>query len=70
MFGHMHGVLNVDEKKSITQFACKLRDESFEHNYAMIWQCDATVNIANDGLIRLNKFVLQFIAGVCNLFCY
>jgi hypothetical protein len=36
MFGHMHGALNVDEKKSIAQFACKLRDESFEPNYAMI----------------------------------
>ena len=33
MFGHMHGVLNVDEKKPIAQFACKLRDESFKPNY-------------------------------------
>ncbi len=37
MFGHMHGALNVDEKKSIAQFACKSRDESFEPNYVMIW---------------------------------
>ena len=36
MFGHMHGALNVDGKKSNAQFACKLRDESFEPNYAMI----------------------------------
>ena len=29
--GHIHGVLNVDKtKKPIAQFACKLRDESFE----------------------------------------
>ena len=41
----MHETLNVNEKKLIAQFACKLRDESFEPNYAMIWQCDATVNI-------------------------
>ncbi len=32
----MRGVLNVDEKKSIAQFACKSRDESFEPNCAMI----------------------------------
>ncbi len=32
----MHGVLNVDEKKPNAQFACKLRDEYFEPNYAMI----------------------------------
>ena len=31
MFGHIHGVLNIDKiKKTIAQFACKLRDESFE----------------------------------------
>jgi hypothetical protein len=36
MSGHMHGALNVDEKKTITQLACKLRDESFVPNYAMI----------------------------------
>ena len=35
MFGHMHRTLNV-EKKSIVQFVCKLRDESFKPNYAMI----------------------------------
>ena len=39
IFGHIHGVLNMDKrKKSIAQFACKLRDESFEPNCAMIWQ--------------------------------
>ena len=32
-------------KKPIAQFAGKLRDKSFEPNYAMIWQYDATVNI-------------------------
>jgi hypothetical protein len=32
----MYEVLNVDEKKPIAQFACKLRDESFKPNYAMI----------------------------------
>ena len=37
MFGHTHGVLNVDKiKKLIAQFACKLRDEFFEPNCAMI----------------------------------
>jgi hypothetical protein len=36
MFGYMHRALNVDEKKPIAQFTCKLRDESFEPNYAMI----------------------------------
>ncbi len=36
MFGHMHGALNVDEKKPIAQFAYKLRDKSFEPNCAMI----------------------------------
>jgi hypothetical protein len=41
----MRGTLNMDEKKPITHFACKLRDESFEPNYTMIWQCGATVNI-------------------------
>jgi hypothetical protein len=46
MFGHIYGASNVDEKKNpIAQSDCKLRDESFEPNYAMIWQCDATVNI-------------------------
>jgi hypothetical protein len=30
MFGHMHGVLNVDEKKLIAQFGWKPRDESFK----------------------------------------
>ena len=45
MFGHMHKALNVDGKKLIAQFTCKLRDESFEPNYAMIWQYGATVNI-------------------------
>jgi ADP-glucose pyrophosphorylase len=28
----MHGVLNVDEKKLITQFGRKPQDESFEPN--------------------------------------
>jgi hypothetical protein len=32
----MHEALNMDEKKPIAQFACKLRDESFEPNYTMI----------------------------------
>lgn len=36
MFGHIHGALNVDEKKSIAQFAYKSRDKTFEPNYAMI----------------------------------
>ena len=36
MFGHMHRALNVDNRNSIAQFACKLRDKSFEPNYAMI----------------------------------
>ena len=29
---HMHGVLNVDEKKLITQLGEKSRDETFKHN--------------------------------------
>ena len=29
---YMHGALNVDEKKLITQFDGKLRDERFEPN--------------------------------------
>ena len=36
MFGHMHRALNMDEKNQFAQFAYKLRDESFEPNYAMI----------------------------------
>jgi hypothetical protein len=32
MFEHMHGVLNVDEKKLITQIAINLRDEFFKPN--------------------------------------
>jgi hypothetical protein len=32
MFGHMHEVLNVDEKKLIAQFSGKSRDESFKPN--------------------------------------
>jgi hypothetical protein len=32
MFGHMHGVLNVDEKKLIARFSEKSRDESFKSN--------------------------------------
>jgi hypothetical protein len=36
----------------------------------MIWQYDATVTYANDGLIRLNKFVSQIIEDFCNLFYY
>jgi hypothetical protein len=32
IFGHMHGALNVDKKKLITQFGRKSRDESFEPN--------------------------------------
>jgi len=27
---HMHEALNIDEKKLITQFACKSQDESFD----------------------------------------
>ena len=34
MFGYMHKVLNI--KKLITQIMCKLRDESFKPNCAMI----------------------------------
>ena len=41
----MHDVLNVDKKKSIAQFTCKLRDQSFESNCTIIWQYNATVNI-------------------------
>ena len=36
IIGHMHGALNVRKKKPIAQFACKLRDKSFEPNYDMI----------------------------------
>jgi hypothetical protein len=32
MFRHMHGVLNVDEKKLIAQFGWKPRDKSFKPN--------------------------------------
>jgi transcriptional regulator of NAD metabolism len=32
MFGHIYVALNLDEKKLITQFGRKLRDESFELN--------------------------------------
>jgi hypothetical protein len=32
MFGHMHGVLNIDEKKLITQIAINVRDEFFKLN--------------------------------------
>jgi hypothetical protein len=32
MFRHMHGTLNIDKKKLITQFGKKPQDESFEHN--------------------------------------
>jgi hypothetical protein len=35
MFGQIHVALNMD-KKPIAHFTCKLRDESFEPNYAMI----------------------------------
>ena len=36
----MHGALNIDKnKKLITQFVCKLRDEYFEPSYSMIEQC-------------------------------
>ena len=36
----------------------------------MIWQHGATVTCANDGLIRLNKFVSRIIEDLCNLFYY
>jgi hypothetical protein len=32
IFGHMYEALNVDEKKLITQFGRKPRNESFESN--------------------------------------
>ena len=32
IFGHMHGVLNVDEINQFLQIVCKLRDQSFEPN--------------------------------------
>jgi hypothetical protein len=32
MFGHMHGVLNIDEKKLIAQFDWKPRAESLKPN--------------------------------------
>jgi hypothetical protein len=32
IFGQMYGALNVDEKKLITQFSRKPRDESFKSN--------------------------------------
>ena len=44
MFGHMHGVLNMD-KITNQLHACKLRDKSFEPNCAMILKYSATVNI-------------------------
>ena len=31
-FRHLHGDLNLDEKKCITQFACKSRNESNKPN--------------------------------------
>jgi hypothetical protein len=36
IFGHMHGVLNVDKIKKQLHGSPKLRDESFEPNCAMI----------------------------------
>ena len=36
----------------------------------MIWQCCATVTYANDGLIRLKKFVSWSTDVLCNLFFY
>jgi len=37
IFGHMYGALNIDKiKKPIEQFACKLRNESFESVCDMI----------------------------------
>ena len=32
IFGHMHGVLNVDKKNQFSHIVYKLRDESFEPN--------------------------------------
>ena len=66
MFGHMHGALNV-KKKLIAQFACKLRDEFSEPNCAMIDNVMLQSIFANDGLIKFNKFVSQFICFVISL---
>jgi len=35
----MHKTLNIDEKKLITQFICKSRDDFFKLSYSMIGQC-------------------------------
>jgi len=38
----MHGALNIDKKKLITQFACKSR--AFKPSYSMIEQCLSNKN--------------------------
>ena len=52
---------------------CKSRDESNEPNQGVIRHYIATVNLqqtyANDGLIRLIRFVSQFTDEIYNQFC-
>jgi hypothetical protein len=45
MFGHMHEVLNVDEKITNYTDCDKFLRQIFEPNQSMIWQCYATVNM-------------------------
>ena len=40
----MYGILNIDEKKLITQFDCNLRDESFEPSWSLIVQYLSNTN--------------------------
>ena len=66
---HMHGVLNIDEKKLIAQFSAKSRDESFKPNQFMkSLKCYSNPTCANYRLISIIRFVSQFPDGFCNLF--
>jgi len=61
----MHGTLNIDEnKKLITQFACKSRDKSFKLSYSMIGQCLSNENESatlskSKNFLNLNKAEIE-----------
>ena len=58
MFGHMYGVLNMDKiKKSIAQFACKLRDELLSLIVSWFDNMMLQQIFANDGLISLKELI-------------
>jgi hypothetical protein len=68
MFGHIHRVLNVDEKKLI--HSSRRNHETNLLSLISPWKALSVIvpTYANDGLISIIRFVLQSSNRFCNLF--